>query len=86
MRVLLEAHAATASHHHAMATYGIIFSLILICLIEEHVVAALPTVVHILLSLVYLLLLVVIECAHVPVAVLCHQAVIVYRWTIRKVF
>ena len=86
MRVLLEAHAATASHHHAMAAHGIIFSLVLICLVEEHVVAALSTVVHVLLSLVHLLLLVVLECAHVPVAVLCHQAVIVYRWTIRKVF
>ena len=82
MRVLLEAHAATASHHHAMAPHGIIFSLILICLVEEHVVATLPTVVHVLLCLVHLLLLLVIlECAHVPIAVLCHEAVIIYRCT-----
>lgn len=81
MRVLLEAHAATASHHHAMAPHGIIFSLILISLIEEHVIAAMPTaVVHVLLCLIHLLLLLVVcECAHVPVPVLCHQAVIVYR-------
>lgn len=82
MRVLLEAYPATASHHHAMATHGIIFSLILICFVEQHVVAALSTIVNVLLSLVHLLLLfVVMECAHVPVAVLCHQAIIVYRCT-----
>jgi len=83
MRVLFEAHAATASKHHAIATYGIIFGLVLICFIEEHVVvAALASVVHVLLCLIHLLLLlVVLECAHVPVAVLCHQAVIVYSCT-----
>ena len=82
MRVLFEAHAATASQHHAIATYGVIFGVVLICLIEEHVVAALASVVHVLLCLIHLLLLlVVLECAHVPVAVLCHQAVIVYRYT-----
>ena len=83
MRVLFEAHAATASKHHAIATYGVIFGLILICLIEEHVVVtALASVVHVLLCLIHLLLLlVVLECAHVPVAVLCHQAVIVYSCT-----
>ena len=83
MRVLFEAHAATASKHHAIAPYGVIFGLVLICLIEEHVVvAALASVVHVLLCLIHLLLLlVVLECAHVPVAVLCHQAVIVYSCT-----
>jgi len=82
MRVLFEAHAATASQHHAIATYGVIFGVVLICLIEEHVVATLASVVHVLLCLIHLLLLlVVLECTHVPVTVLCHQAVIVYRCT-----
>jgi hypothetical protein len=81
MRVLFESHAATASQHHTIATYGVVFGLVLICLIEEHVVvAALASVVHVLLCLIHLLLLlVVLECAHVPVAVLCHQAFIIYR-------
>ncbi len=83
MRVLFEAHTATAAHHHAMATtYGIIFSLILICVVEEHVVPALAAIVPVLLGLVHLLLLlVVLEGAHVPIPVLCHQAVIVYRYS-----
>ena len=81
MRVLFEAHTSTASYHHAMATtYRIIFSVVLICFVEEHVVPALAANLPVLLGLIHLLLLlVVLEGAHVPVPVLCHQAVIVYR-------